>query len=103
MLKVNVKLNVAGLTKGLQRAKDIVAGSDNMATVEVANMYIELCAEIADGIQADPFTMSLAEQQLDNIDRIKRHSISGTMNNPSPIQIEAFNEENKEINNADNT
>ncbi len=83
MTKVNVKLNVAGLTKGLQRAKDIVGSSDNMATVEVANMYIELCAEIADGIQVDPFTMSIAEQQLDSIDRADRHSASGHMNDSS--------------------
>ncbi len=94
MIKVNVKLDVGGLTRGLQRAKDIVASSDNMATVEVANMYIELCTEIADGMQVDPFTMSVAEQQLDSIDRADRHSIAGGMNNPSPMQVEAFEEEN---------
>ena len=93
MLKVNVKLNVAGLTRGLQRAKDIVASSDNMATVEVANMYIELCEEIAEGVQTDPFTMSVAEQQLDNMDRANRHSLAGHMNDPSIMQIMAFKEE----------
>ena len=90
MIKVNVKLDVAGLAKGLQRAKDIVASSDNMATVEIANMYIELCAEIADGVQVDPFTMSIAEQQLDNKDRFERHNINPA-NRPSLMQ-EQFND-----------
>ncbi len=82
-LRVNVKLDITPLAKGLQRAKDIAAMSDNMATVEMANMYIELCGEIAEGIQVDPFTMSIAEQQLDSVDRAGRHSASGHMNDSS--------------------
>ena len=35
------------------------------------------------------------EPHRDNIDRVDRHNIAGSMNGPSPMQTEAFEEENK--------
>ncbi len=41
---------------------------------------------------------SLEDEKRDAIDRPERHSIAGGMNNPSPMQVEAFEEENNDNN-----
>ncbi len=84
-MKNVVKIDISALTNDLVKVKSILAMTDNMATAEVANLYIELCVMIIDGMVIDPLTKSVAEQQLDSQDYPNRHNINPA-NRPSLIQ-----------------
>ncbi len=43
----------------------------------------------------DDFRQKTSEPTKDNVDHADRHSISGTMNNPSEMQKKAFEQDNK--------
>ena len=95
-----VKLDIGSMTKDLMKVKVMLSMTDNMATAEVCNLYIELCQKVAQGIQFDEATGKVVEkmtqQIMDNKDRPSRHSIAGHMNDPSEMQQKAFKEENED-------
>ena len=96
---MTVNLHSETLTTDLIKAKSILARTDNMATAEVCNMYIELCQQIAKGIVPDATAKimnRLEEQYHDSEDHAKRHSIAGHMNDPSDMQQRKFDKENED-------
>jgi hypothetical protein len=95
---ITTKLNVKTLATDLQKVQRIAAATDDMDCLRIANLFIELCNEIAKGMIVDEFTMSLVDEHRDSLDRAKRHSISGHMNDPSEMQEIAFRREHKDDN-----
>jgi len=98
-MKVTVDLNIKQMSLDLIKVKAMAEMTDNMGTAEVCNLYIDLCQHIAQGIIPDATTeimLRLKEQRRDSKDRSERHSIAGHMNDPSPMQLLAFDEDNKE-------
>ncbi len=63
----------------------IVDSTDSMVTASVCHMYLELYEEYK--------KCGVIDKKRDNLDRPEARSISGGMNDPSSIQVEAFNEE----------
>jgi len=92
-----VKLDIKELSVDLVKVKAILAMTDNMATAEVCNMYIELCQRISNGIEVDEVTGSIIKRMSHNIDRANQHSISNHSNDPSETQRIAFEKENKDL------
>jgi len=93
---MTVKLNnIRKMSEDLAIVKDIVAKSDNMATIEVCNMYIELCGNIAQGIQEDATAkiINRIEPHKTNDDFQNHHSIAEGMNDPSYMQQLAYKKE----------
>lgn len=98
MMTVKMEMNPKTMNKNLQDVINILNTTDDAACVRVCNMYVELCQEIADGIQSDSTDVimeRLKKEKQDNIDRKNRHSISGHANDPSPMQKYAFKKMNQ--------
>lgn len=82
-MKITADLNIKQMSSDLMKVKAIASVTDNMATAEVCNLYIELCQHIASGIIPDATTKMmerLKEEYYDSEDRPERHSIAGHMN-----------------------
>lgn len=94
----DVKLNVAALTPDLIKVKAMLKETDNMAVAMVCNMYIELCADIGEGIVPTSTSMivkRMEAEKRDGMDRPYRHNINAA-NRPSTMQEIAFEKENKD-------
>ena len=96
---MTVNIDFKTVTTNLMKAKAILAATDNMATAEVCNMYIDLCVELASKREPDTtekIMNRLEEQYYDSEDHSERHSIAGHMNDPSDMQLRKFEKENED-------
>ena len=93
-MRNTIKLDIAKLTPKLIVVKTIRDSTDNMTTAKVCNMYIDLCAEIANAVKPT-VTGKIAEQMQDNIDRTERHNVAGALNKPTAEQIAIVEDESK--------
>ena len=72
----------------LNYVNTILDSTDSMVTSSICHMYIELYEEYK--------KCGVIDKTRDNLDRAEAHSIAGTMNDPSEMQIEAFAKNEKE-------
>lgn len=98
-MRMTVKLKSDTLTRNLIKVKHIKEVTDNLATMEVCDMFILLCQEISEGIVEDSTAKIMnrrAEEYHDSSDDPDRHSIAGHMNDPSEMQMLGFKKENED-------